>query len=111
MVDKTEFQEIKRFREKWAKVLDEDEAEKIILNEDDEKHIKGLLYDNLALRYIRAREHECDLETLQMFKSDISVAEKYGSLENALIKRRRHNADRDIMRFLQILNEAIGEHD
>lgn len=64
------------------------------IKESSQKHLNGYIYDSLAYRYIRAREAMAQLE-----------------------KERDHSIDsfkqarRDIMRFCQILDEAIGEHD
>ena len=70
-----------------------------ITTEEDEKKLKGYQYDSLVYRYIRAREQMAEYE----FIKDPS---------------RKHNKDyyrlqanRDIMRFCQILDEAIGEHE
>lgn len=64
-----------------------------------EKHFKGYLYDSLVYRYIRARERMAELEYIS--DSCREYDRKYYYKQ----------ANRDIMRFCQILNEAIGEHD
>lgn len=69
-----------------------------VMTEEDEKKLKGYQYDSLAYRYIRAREAMAEWEWER----------------NGKVKERRlyfDRADRDILRFCQILNEAIGEHD
>lgn len=63
------------------------------------KHFKGYLYDSLVYRYIRAREHMAEWERINDGKNAVSK-DLY-----------THLAHRDIMRFCQILNEAMGEHD
>ena len=66
-------------------------------NKDEhEKHLKGYMYDSLVYRYQLARYTQADLEA-QNDGTSIEKARKY--------------AQRDIMRFIQILDEAIGEHD
>ena len=66
-------------------------------NKDEhEKHLKGYIYDSLVYRYQLARYAEADYEA---------------QLENRDILKERQYAKRDIMRFIQILDEAIGEHD
>ena len=61
------------------------------------KHLKGYIYDSLVYRYIRARE---------------AMAERDWSLHKEHDKGFYYRqANRDIMRFCQILDEAIGEHD
>ena len=62
--------------------------------ESSQKHLNGYIYDSLMYRYIRAREAMAQLEK----ESDCSIDS---------FKQAR----RDIMRFCQILNEAMGEHD
>ena len=63
---------------------------------DLDKHTKGYIYDSLVYRDIRAREAMGELEVIK-FKDDRDIATK--------------NARRDILRFCEILNEALGEHD
>ena len=53
--------------------------------EEHKKHLKGYIYDSLVYRYQLAR-----------YKASLKA---------------RFNYDRDLMRFCEILNEAIGEHD
>lgn len=66
-------------------------------NKDEhKKHLKGYMYDSLVYRYQLARYTQADLEAQN---------------ECASIKEKRKYAERDIMRFIQILDEAIGEHD
>jgi len=64
--------------------------------EGHEKHLKGYMYDSLVYRYQLARFTQADLEA----QNDCTS-----------IKEERKYAQRDIMRFIQILDEAIGEHD
>lgn len=62
---------------------------------EHEKHLKGYMYDSLVYRYKDAlyRAYSCEARL-----------DKYGRfLEEAM--------NRDLMRFIQILDEAIGEHD
>ena len=67
---------------------------KLKINTIDKKHLNGYIYDSLVYRYIRAREAMAQLER-----------ERDHSIDSF------KQARRDIMRFCQILNEAIGEHD
>lgn len=62
------------------------------------KHLKGYMYDSLIYRYKYARTQLAELE--YKFGDDDKTLQFYRDL-----------AERDIMRFIQILNEAIGEHD
>ena len=81
MIDKTKLQEILDYYE----------------NKDNhEKHLKGYMYDSLIYRYQLARFSQADYEAR-------------AKVEN--VQKSRDRAVRDIMRFIQILDEAIGEHD
>jgi hypothetical protein len=73
-------------------------------NRDEHKHLKGYIYDSLVYRYQLAL-YKASFKDAQdmMIKGDISQKE-------AEAKARR-NYNRDLMRFCEILNEAIGEHD
>ena len=69
-----------------------------VWTKEDEKDLKGYQFDSLVYRYIRAREQMAEYEYL---------------VEKGLKKQDKtfyyKNAERDIMRFIQILNEVIGE--
>ena len=68
-----------------------------IKTEQDEKKLKGYQFDSLVYRYIRAREAMAQWEY-----------ERDRSHERAWYFKQ---ADRDIMRFCQILDEVIGERE
>lgn len=74
-------------------------------NKDEhKKHLKGYIYDSLIYRY-----------QLALYKASLKDAEdimirKYISREDAESEARM-NYNRDMMRFCEILNEAIGDHD
>lgn len=70
-----------------------------IKTEQDEKKLKGYQYDSLVYRYIRAREQMAEYEYI-----------KDSSKKNDKAYYRQQ-ANRDIMRFCQILDEVIGDHD
>lgn len=81
MIDKTKLQEILDYYE----------------NKDNhEKHLKGYMYDSLVYRYQLARFSQADYEARAKGES---------------VQKSRDRAVRDIMRFIQILDEAIGAHD
>lgn len=63
---------------------------------------KDYLYDSLCYRYIRAREQMAEYEYLRDYQSNKKFSNDWTVY--------RQRANRDIMRFCQILNEAIGEH-
>ena len=69
----------------------------LLIDTTNEKKLKGYQYDSLIYRYIRAREAMAEWEWERDRKQERSWYFK--------------QANRDIMRFCQILNEAIGEHD
>ena len=74
-----------------------------VMTEEDEKKIKGYQYDSLAYRYIRAREAMAEYEYLRDQQSNPSNHTAWTVY--------RQRANRDIMRFVQILDEVIGEHE
>lgn len=72
--------------------------------EDNEKHLKGYMYDSLVYRY-----------QLALYKASLKDAEDI-MIKECISKKEaetkaRHNYNRDLIRFCQILDEAIGEHD
>ncbi len=73
--------------------LNEDTVNEIVKNNP---HCKGYMYDSLMYRYIRAREAMARLE----------IREKQISPDSAF-----HVMQRDILKFGEILDEAMGEHD
>ena len=68
-----------------------------LFTEKDEKKLKGYQYDSLVYRYIRAREAMAELEWSRSHKLEKS---QYYDM-----------AKRDIIRFCEILDETIGEHE
>lgn len=63
---------------------------------------KDYIYDSLCYRFIRAREQMAEYEYLRDYQSNKKNATDWTVY--------RQRANRDIMRFCQILDEAIGEH-
>lgn len=61
---------------------------------EHEKHLKGYMFDSLVYRYKEA------LVEAYLYKSRFERTEYNEKAMN-----------RDLMRFIQILDEAIGEHD
>lgn len=61
---------------------------------EHEKHLKGYIFDSLVYRYKQA------LTEAYLYKSRFERTEYNEKAMN-----------RDLMRFIQILDEAIGEHD
>ena len=71
--------------------------------DEHEKHLKGYMYDSLVYRY-----------QLALYKASLKDAEDFclkGMSRGEAEKSARINMNRDLMRFCQILSEAIGEHD
>lgn len=72
--------------------------------EGHEQHLKGYMYDSLVYRY-----------QLALYKASLKDAEdimiRKGVSKKEAEADARHNYHRDLMRFVQILDEAIGDHD
>ena len=75
-----------------------------MLRFEDHKHIKGYIYDSLIYRFKDYQARAFRAEVVE-YKHNHNVPD----LEAMRMVRSRHN--RDLMRFIEILNEAIGEHD
>ena len=70
----------------------------------EDKHLKGYMYDSLVYRYQFARYKYMEQETQDLMMS--RGLDKDRAREVAWTRY-----ERDCSRFIQILNEAIGEHD
>ena len=70
----------------------------------EEKHLKGYMYDSLIYLF-----KDYQARAFQMEVIDLKNGRNYSELDARRIVGDRHN--RDLMRFIEILNEAIGEHD
>jgi len=86
------------------KVIAEDRVLQIKNKQEQDKHLKGYIYDSLVYRYQIALD-KAYLKDID----DYMIQNNASCKEAAPIVMRRH--ERDLMRFCQILNEAIGEHD
>lgn len=69
--------------------------------EQENKHLKGYMFDSLMYRYMQARDAQTELQVM--------LARKEGKCID--IGAYQSRANRDKMRFMEILDEAIGEHD
>ena len=67
------------------------------------KNCKGYMYDSLCYRYQLARYKACEADAMDL------VITKGISKREAEAKARKAY-ERDCLRFFQILDEAIGEH-
>ena len=72
--------------------------------QESQKHLKGYMYDSLVYRFKDYQARAFQIEVMD-YKNRFNVSE----LDARKIVGDRHN--RDLMRFIQILDEAIGEHD
>jgi hypothetical protein len=72
--------------------------------EGHEKHLKGYMFDSLVYRYQLAL-YKASLQDAR----EIAVRECISKTEAEA--KAKNNYTRDLMRFIQILDEAIGEHD
>lgn len=64
---------------------------------------KGYMYDSLCYRYQLARYKACEADAI-----DLTITKGLPKREAEAEARKNYN--RDVMRFCQILDEAIGEH-
>lgn len=69
----------------------------------DEKRAKGYGYDSLVFRFKEARYKQAKLEAIE--------ARKNGKDPYTAKERADNRAERDFMRFCQILDDLLGEHD
>lgn len=88
-------------------VISLDDLEKVCkkLNEqkeEEKKHLKGYMFDSLIYRYKLARHKMTEFEIAEAKKAQDY---KYD------YKHYYNMEERDVMRFIQILDEAIGKHD
>ena len=71
--------------------------------EEYNKHMKGYMFDSLVYRF-----KDYQAKAFQMEVIDLKNQGRCESDARRIVKDRH---DRDLMRFIEILNEAIGEHD
>jgi hypothetical protein len=86
----------------YIKLLEADVTDKLILDMvreapeiENNKHLNGYMFDSLVYRYQLARQELAKYITC------------YG--RNRSLEQENRNANRDIMRFVQILDELVGE--
>ena len=68
------------------------------------KNYKGYMYDSLCYRYQLARYKACEADAI-----DLVMTKGMSKREAEAMARKAY--ERDCLRFYQILDEAIGEHD
>jgi hypothetical protein len=86
----------------YEKLLESDVANKLVLDMvreapeiENNKHLNGYMFDSLVYRYQLARQELA------------KYIAYYNS--NRSLEQENRNANRDIMRFVQILDELVGE--
>lgn len=86
----------------YEKLSESDVANKLVLDMvkeapeiENDKHLNGYMFDSLVYRYQLARQELA------------KYIAYYNS--NRPLEQENRNANRDIMRFVQILDELIGE--
>lgn len=70
---------------------------------ENKKHSNGYAYDSLVYRYQLARYKACEVEIRDLQIKNISRAEAEA--------RAHKEAKRDILRFCEILDDVMEEHD
>lgn len=86
--------------------LVKDEVDKALSERESviDKHTKGYMFDSLVYRFKDYQSRAFNYEVTQMkHQRNLSQLEAEEKVKD------RYN--RDLMRFIQILDEAIGEHD
>ena len=71
---------------------------------NNEQHMKGFMFDSLVYRFKDYQSRAFPLEVMDM-KHNRNLSEVEAR------ERVKYRHERDLMRFIQILDEAIGEHD
>ena len=72
--------------------------------DNEEKHLKGYMFDSLVYRFKMYQEKAFQLEV-------IDYKYKHNCSEPEARHKVRDMYNRDMVRFIDILHEAIGEHD
>lgn len=70
--------------------------------EKDKRRLKGYMFDSLVYRYKLARHR---MTEMQIVEERNSIKHSYDPDHYFRME------ERDVMRFIEILDEAIGEHD
>ena len=70
----------------------------------EKSHIKGYMFDSLVYRF---KDYQA-----KAFAAEVAEYKYQHMISEAEARQRVRNLhNRDLMRFIQILDEAIGEHD
>ena len=86
----------------YIKLLEADVTDKLVLDMvreapeiENNKHLNGYMFDSLVYRY-------------QLTRQELAKYIAYYN-SNRPLEQENRNANRDIMRFVQILDELVGE--
>ena len=71
---------------------------------ENDKHLKGYMFDSLIYRF-KNYQHKAFNYDVMLYKAQKNLTR----LDAEIVIKDRY--ERDLMRFIQILDEAIGEHD
>ena len=74
------------------------------MTKNEEVKLKGYMFDSLVYRFKDYQARAFQFEVIQV-KNDKGLPE----MDARKFVKDKH--DRDLMRFIQILDEAIGDHD
>lgn len=85
--------------------MDNNTSFKIMLEKIDREN-KGYIFDSLVFRYKLAREAEMRAN----IENKTKLAKINGKDTYDIERIERSRCERDFMRFIEILNKAIGEH-
>lgn len=88
-------------KEEDAKAEEEKAIQKT--EEKNDKRVKGYGYDSLVFRFKESRYKQAELEVIE--------AKREGKDPYTAKERANKRAERDFMRFCQILDDLLGEHD
>ena len=71
---------------------------------ENDKHLKGYMFDSLIYRFKNYQQKAFNYDVI-LYKAQKNLPR----LDAEIAIKDRY--ERDLMRFIQILDEAIGEHD
>lgn len=71
---------------------------------ENDKHLKGYMFDSLIYRF-KNYQHKAFNYDVMLYKAQKNLPR----IDAEIAIKDRY--ERDLMRFIQILDEAIGEHD
>lgn len=74
------------------------------IKKKEDPHLKGYMFDSLVYRF-----KDYQARAFQIEVNDLKCQRNLPEIDARQIVKNRH--ERDLMRFIEILNEAIGEHD